>query len=198
MRSRILVLATRNKHKIEEMSSIIIDLDVIVKPVFDIVPSFNVIEDGDTFVANSLKKAKEAFSLTGLPSLADDSGLEVDALGGRPGVHSSRFGGEEGNSELNNALLLEMLADYPTANRTARFKTVMAFVTETDEITVEGICEGFILEKPQGKQGFGYDPLFYFPEAGKSFAEMTQWEKNKVSHRGKALKEISPLLRSFF
>ncbi len=147
-------------------------------------------ETGETLVENALLKAREGFLRTGLPSLADDSGLEVDVLGGLPGVRSSRYAGENVTYADNVQKLLRVLEGTPTQNRHARFRCVMAIVAEGVEEWWEGVSEGVILETPSGAGGFGYDPVFYSPELGKSFAEAAPEEKNRVSHRGRALREL--------
>lgn len=198
MKKSVLVLATGNTHKIGEISRILGGSSVSIVPVFDLVPCFSVQEDGTTFADNAFKKAKHAYDLTGHPSLADDSGLEVDALDGRPGVYSNRFAGEEGNDEANNAKLLHLLRDVPDEKRTARFRTVMAFVTARGVEYASGVCEGHILHTPEGENGFGYDPLFFSPEKGVSFASLAPDEKNRVSHRGRALAAMAPVLHAYF
>ncbi|MBN2415959.1 RdgB/HAM1 family non-canonical purine NTP pyrophosphatase [bacterium] len=198
MHGRVLVLATGNRHKIAEIVRIFPESSVGVVPVFDLIPGFDVVEDGVTFAENAFKKAAHAYELTGRPALADDSGLEVDALDGAPGVYSNRFAGREGDDAANNAKLLHLLRDVPDEKRTARFRTVMAFVTEHGVEYASGTCEGSILRSPEGSNGFGYDPLFFYPEMQRSFASLTQDEKNSVSHRGRALAAIAPVLRTYF
>ena len=154
-----------------------------------------IIEDGDTFSANSRIKASVPAKL-GYIGIADDSGLEVDALGGAPGVYSARYSGENATDGENNAKLLAALSDVPDEKRTARFKTVVtcAFPDGTD-FQVEGVCEGTILHAPDGDGGFGYDPLFYYAPFGKTFAALTADEKNAVSHRGKAITVLKVVLK---
>jgi XTP/dITP diphosphohydrolase len=148
------------------------------------------IEDGDTLEANAEKKAREIHKATGLPSLADDTGLEVDFINGAPGVYSSRFAGENATYAMNNEKLLNELKDVPSGQRTARFRCVMA-IAENGQITfLEGTCHGFILNEIKGSHGFGYDPLFYVPEYNQTFAEMPLSLKNKISHRGHALRKV--------
>ena len=190
------VLATFNPDKLKEIRSIWQDVgwELISLNAFpDAVP---VPETGETFLDNALIKARAAFDRTRLPSVADDSGLEVDRLNGKPGVHSSRFAGKNASYAENNAKLLRLMEGVPEAERTARFRCVVALVEDGCEHWVEGTCEGLILSKPQGLSGFGYDPLFYLPETGKTFAEMTGAEKHAVSHRGEAFRRMSEAIRN--
>ncbi|MGI6604693.1 MAG: XTP/dITP diphosphatase [bacterium] len=190
-----IVLATRNRGKIVEFRAALENLGFTVRSLHDF-PAFpDVVEDASTFRENALKKARATFTFTGLPSLADDSGLEVDALGGLPGVQSHRFAGPQGDDTANNAKLLTLLQGLPPEKRTARFRAVLALVWgEGKELTVDGTCEGVILEKERGSGGFGYDPLFYLPERDLTMAEMDLQDKNAVSHRGKAIQRLSGLL----
>jgi XTP/dITP diphosphohydrolase len=152
-------------------------------------------ESGDTYAANALIKARAAMRQTGALSLGDDSGLEVDALGGRPGLHSARYGGPGLDDAGRCARLLGALAGVPAAGRTARFRCVIALVDPAGgERVVEGVAEGRILESPRGAGGFGYDPLFYYPPLDRTFAELADAEKGRVSHRGRALAAARRLL----
>jgi len=154
------------------------------------------VEDGVTFEQNAVKKAVEVSKYTGLLAMADDSGLEVDFLGDKPGVYSARFAGDNATNEENNKKLLEMMKGVKWENRTARFKCVMAICIPNKKVyTAEGVCDGYILDEPRGDKGFGYDPLFYYPEFKKTFAELDMHEKNKVSHRSKAFKESLKILK---
>jgi len=183
-----LVLATNNKGKVREMSEILApyEIEVISMDAFEHIGEIE--EDGDTFRENAVKKASITCERTGLMSLADDSGLEVDHLGGAPGIHSARFAGEEKNDEANNTKLLQLLAEVPAERRTARFRCVVAVAVPGGWVyTAEGTCEGVIAGEPRGDGGFGYDPLFYLPEYGKTFAELDPGTKNKISHRAHAL-----------
>ncbi len=193
-----LILATGNPHKVDEIQNIIDLPGLAIQKVTDLVPSFTVIEDSGTFRGNALKKAREAYRLTGLPSLADDSGLEVDGIGGKPGVYSSRFAGPEGDARKNNEKLLALMQRVPEKERTARFRCVMALVHIKGEEVTEGIAEGRILTAPRGLAGFGYDPLFLNPETGRSFAELSQEDKNRISHRGRALRKMRPRIVRLF
>ncbi len=155
-------------------------------PVTDIVPDFFVEEDGKTYQDNAIKKARAAAQVTGSLAIADDSGLEVDALDGAPGVYSARFGGESLSQAEKNSLLLQQLNGIRA--RSARFRCVIAVVTPNGDVrTTEGSCEGVIGYAPQGTQGFGYDPLFFLPEHGKTMAELEPAMKNSISHRAQAL-----------
>ncbi|HIE03956.1 MAG TPA: XTP/dITP diphosphatase [Candidatus Latescibacteria bacterium] len=190
-----LVLATRNEGKLREMREALSGLEVELMTLSDFPEVPEVHEDGTTFSENARKKALVAAKLTGLPALADDSGLEVDALGGRPGVHSARFAGEEADDDANNTKLLELLKGLPPERRTARFRCVLALAFPDGRVyTVEGTCQGLIAEEPAGDGGFGYDPLFFVPEEGRTFAQMTREEKNSLSHRGRALRKLREVL----
>jgi XTP/dITP diphosphohydrolase len=159
--------------------------------------SLDVVEDGETFRDNALIKARAVCRATHMVSLADDSGLEVDALGGRPGVRSARFAHEHATDAENNAKLLLELEAVPDAQRSARFRCVLALVTPSNDTpsTVDGVCEGSIAREPRGSGGFGYDPLFIVAgEGGRTLAELSEEEKNRVSHRGKAMRALRPLL----
>lgn len=182
------VIATNNPGKVREISEILSPQGIGVVSLNEYPGLVEVKEDGDTFKDNAVKKALAACGHTGLMALADDSGLEVDYLDGAPGVHSSRFAGEGKDDAANNQKLLELLAGVPEEKRTARFRCVVAIVDREGWIyTAEGTCEGIIATEPRGKGGFGYDPLFYLPEIGKTFAELEPEIKNKISHRARAL-----------
>ena len=150
----------------------------------------DIIEDGKTLKENALIKAREVFKLTGIPSLSDDTGLEVDALNGAPGVYTARYAGEGCSYYDNVSKLLEDMQTIPAPNRSAKFKTVIAYKDETIEMTAEGVAEGSISRVSSGDFGFGYDPIFFIPEARKTFAEMNIDEKEIYSHRGKAIRAI--------
>lgn len=197
-----LVLSSRNEHKLKEFRSILGKLGFHIVPVsqFDGVPVVE--EDGDTFEANAVKKAVEVSKALGLPAIADDSGLEVDYLGGAPGVWSARYAGENATDEENNRKLLAALEGVPEGQRSARFRCVIAFAVpdeygNVDVETAEGVCEGVIAFGPRGSGGFGYDPLFIVPEYGKTFAELPAETKNRVSHRAKALEQAYCLLEAW-
>jgi XTP/dITP diphosphohydrolase len=192
------VLATQNEGKLSELRLLLADLPVHVLSVRDALgASLDVVEDGETFRDNALIKARAVCRATHMVSLADDSGLEVDALGGRPGVRSARFAHEHATDAENNAKLLLELAGVPEAQRSARFRCVLALVTPSNDTpsTVDGVCEGSIAPEPHGSGGFGYDPLFIVAgEGGRTLAELSEEEKNRVSHRGQAMRALRPLL----
>ncbi len=186
----IIVLATNNKNKVKELKELLRDSPVEIKCVADYGPLPEVVEDGETFEENAYKKAHHYARILGLPCLADDSGLVVEALDGRPGVHSARYAGENATDfEKCDKLLKEMLGKN---NRKACFECVLSLATPGGPaLTWEGSCEGVITEERHGESGFGYDPVFYYPEFGKTFAEVSMEEKNRVSHRGRALHEFA-------
>ncbi len=182
------VLATNNPGKVREIREILAPRGIEVVSLSEYPGPAEIKEDGDTFKDNAAIKALAACEHTNLVALADDSGLEVDCLDGAPGVYSSRFAGEEKDDAANNRRLLELLASVPEKERTARFRCVVAIVDREGWIyTAEGTCEGIIAMEPRGEGGFGYDPLFYLPEYGKTFAELEPEIKNKISHRARAL-----------
>ncbi len=188
-----IVVATRNVGKISEIRAILQEFSYKILPVTDIVPDFFVEEDGKTYRDNAIKKARAAAELTGSLAIADDSGLEVDALNGAPGVYSARFGGESLPQAEKNTLLLRQLEGIHT--RSARFRCVIAVVVPNGEpLTTEGICEGIIGDRPQGTHGFGYDPLFFLPDHGKTMAELSPAVKNTISHRAWALAGLPEIL----
>lgn len=194
---RKVVLATRNKGKVKEFNKLFAQLgwEGISLDEFEGVPE--VVEDGDTFEANAAKKAREISTYLGMPAVGDDSGLEVDALGGRPGVYSARYAGEEATDEANWRKLLGELADVPAEKRTARFRCVLALAEPgRDPIIAAGFCEGVIAEEPRGTNGFGYDPVFYLPQQGKSMAELSPEEKNQISHRAMAMQNLLSALKA--
>jgi XTP/dITP diphosphohydrolase len=185
------LLATKNTHKLDEMRHALAGLGLELRSAFEFVDLPEIEEDADTLEGNALKKARETYALTGLMSVADDTGLEVAALGGRPGVWSARYAGHGASYAQNvDKLLAEMAAYTDSAQRKARFRTVIAVAGPTGEWTVEGICAGEILGERRGDGGFGYDPVFRPEGFDRSFAEMTIEEKNEISHRGRALKEF--------
>ena len=187
-----IVLATNNPKKRVELERILDGLDVELVPMGELgLPS--PVEDGDTFEANALLKARAAASATGLPALADDSGLEVDALGGEPGVVSSRWAGTDGDDAANNAKLVRLLRDVPAAERAARFVAVAALVTPDGSWhTTRGTMEGHVRDHPSGDGGFGYDPYFVAAGNDVSNAELTAEQKDAISHRGVAFRAMRP------
>lgn len=195
MRSKI-ILSSGNKHKINEIT------DILKNMPFDVVSKddlgykdFDVVEDGSTLEENAFKKAEELHMLVKGIVIADDTGLFVDALNGEPGVYSARYAGESVSYKDNNNLLLKNLKNFPMEKRTAKFKTVIAVVFEDGKrIMAEGTCSGKIAFEERGENGFGYDPLFIVDGVDKTFAEMTEEEKNKISHRAKALLNLKKKL----
>ncbi|MBI5480464.1 MAG: XTP/dITP diphosphatase [Deltaproteobacteria bacterium] len=199
---RRLVMATRNPNKVRELQHLLADLAVEVLSLADRPDVPEVVEDGDTFAANAVKKASAVAAATRLPALADDSGLEVEALHGQPGVQSARYAGAGHDDAANNHKLLAALAGVPPTRRTARFRCAIALADPTGRpgaaVEVrEGTCEGVILDAPRGQNGFGYDPLFLYPELGRTFAELTLEEKSRLSHRARALSAMLPVLREY-
>lgn len=190
-----LVVATRNRGKLKEIQALLAGAVDLVRCAADF-PSFpETIEDGLTFQENALKKAREAMLFTGLPVLADDSGLVVDALDGRPGVYSARFAGEDADDAANNRRLLEELNNVPAGQRQAAFVCVLAFVTPDGvEQVFSGRVGGNILASSRGDGGFGYDPLFLVDGFNQTMAELPLQEKNKISHRGQALQHLRAFL----
>jgi XTP/dITP diphosphohydrolase len=191
-------MATNNRGKLEELRALSRHLDVEWVTVKDVLgASLSVVEDGDTFERNATKKAQAAALATGCWALADDSGLEVDALDLLPGVQSARYAGEGASDEENNQKLLVALSDVEGERRTARFRCVLALVVPSlpSVVLTSGVCEGVIAAEPRGLGGFGYDPLFIVRELGqKTMAELTPEEKNRVSHRAKAMQALGPIL----
>ena len=195
---RRVVLATGNAGKLREMRAILEghELEVIAQSELGIVPPP---EDGDTFAANALIKARHAASASGLPAIADDSGIEVDALGGRPGLYSARYAGEPANDRANNEKLMAELADVPAARRTARYRCAMVFVrgaADPAPIVAEASWEGSIGFGPRGTGGFGYDPYVIVAGDERTVAEMPEAEKNRVSHRGQALVALAAAMKA--
>ncbi|MGZ4135839.1 MAG: XTP/dITP diphosphatase, partial [Tumebacillaceae bacterium] len=180
-----LLLSTRNQGKVREIAAFFAELGWHVEPVPADAPE--VIEDGETFAANATKKAEEIAALYHCPVLADDSGLEVDALEGRPGVYSARYAGEQATDAQNNEKLMQEMQGQPYENRAARFVSAIALARPGQETLVSfGTVEGMILDAPRGTDGFGYDPLFYLPSLDRTLAEIPIEEKNRISHRAKA------------
>ena len=190
------VLATRNQHKVQEIRALLADLPITFLSLADFPDLPEVVEDGVTCEENAVKKARETAAGTRHSALADDTGLEVDALDGRPGVYAARYAGENATYADNCEKLLEELKDIPAGQRGARFLTVMALSDpEGQTEVVEGELKGQITDQFYGSQGFGYDPVFYVPNAHKTLAEMTLAEKNELSHRGQALRLAKDLLK---
>ena len=190
-----LVMATGNSHKLREIREILKGTDFDVVPMKAVLEDTSVVEDGTTFMENALKKARTIAARCGRPTLSDDSGLVIDALGGEPGIYSARYMGEDTPYPIKNQALLDRLKDVPAEERTARFVCAMACVfPDGRELTVEETFEGRIADEIAGINGFGYDPIFYVPERQCTSAELSEEEKNAVSHRGKALRHMTELL----
>ena len=198
-----IVAATNNRHKVSELSALFSCLEgVELVTLREIGFTDEIVEDGDTFPANARIKAMAVHAATGLAAVADDSGLCVDALGGAPGIYSARYASENGeNSDdrANNEKLLQGLENIPENERTARFVSALCFIdSDGTEISAVGKCEGIITREERGEGGFGYDPLFFFPELGKTFGELTADEKNRVSHRANAVEILGRKLTEYF
>ncbi|MBT8492971.1 MAG: RdgB/HAM1 family non-canonical purine NTP pyrophosphatase [Deltaproteobacteria bacterium] len=199
-----LLFATGNHGKVVELEKLLGDLELEVLSFRDMdTPPPEVVEDKDTFEGNARKKAAEISQFYGLPALADDSGLCVDALDGQPGVYSARYAGPEADDAANNQKLLAELAGVPAERRIARFRSVLALADVKgslgDQVLVsDGSCEGVILDAPRGDGGFGYDPLFLVPELGQTFAELGVGTKNDRSHRAMAMRAMKPRLAAYF
>ncbi|PWG64804.1 RdgB/HAM1 family non-canonical purine NTP pyrophosphatase [Sediminicurvatus halobius] len=191
-----IVLATGNPGKVSELQALLEGLGVEVLPQsFYYVPA--AAETGTTFVENAIIKARNACEHTGLPAIADDSGLEVDGLGGAPGVHSARWAGEDADDAANNARLQDELLDVPEAERSARFRCVAVYLRHAADpapLIAEGVWPGRVLEQPRGGHGFGYDPHFLVPELDRTAAELDAATKNRLSHRGQALQRLREAL----
>nr|WP_202966570.1 RdgB/HAM1 family non-canonical purine NTP pyrophosphatase [Isoalcanivorax pacificus] len=192
-----IVLASGNQKKLNELNAILAPLgcDVLPQSTFN-VPEAE--ETGLTFVENAILKARNAAAHTGLPAVSDDSGIEVDALNGAPGIYSARFAGPGATDAANNALLVQRLNALPDATRSARYQCVIVFMRHADDpvpLIAHGSWEGEIVLQPAGEQGFGYDPHFYIPSLGCTAAQMAPAEKNRISHRGQALASLMQQLR---
>lgn len=194
---RELVLATRNRHKGEELAALLGDLGITIRTLDEFPGAPDVVEDGDTCEANAIKKARAIAEFTGLPAVADDTGLEVDALGGRPGVYAARYAGEDATYEDNCRKLLQEMMGVPREQRTARFLTVAAIALPSDGVRVaQGTLEGAIAEEARGTLGFGYDPVFLIPELDKTLAQLSPDQKNTISHRAKAFTQAKDVLKA--
>jgi XTP/dITP diphosphohydrolase len=194
-----LVLGTHNKDKGEEFKSLLGGLDVEILTLEQFPHIGEIVEDSETLEGNAQKKAEEVFRMTHLPTLADDSGLEVHYLNDEPGVYSSRYAGPDATYQDNCKKLLSNLRGVPPRRRAARFRCVLCFIAPGNVRSLaEGICNGVIIESPRGTTGFGYDPVFLPGGYSKTLAEMTPSEKNLLSHRAKAIETIKPALTSYF
>ena len=192
-----ILLATRNPDKVKELTALLGDLEICIRTLAEFPAAPDVEEDGTTCEANALKKAREMASATGIPSVADDTGLAVDALDGRPGVFAARYAGDGATYEDNCRKLLRELDGVPLERRTARFVTVAALALPEGHTQVAtGTLVGVIAEECSGSQGFGYDPVFFVQELGRTLAELTAEEKNRISHRAKAFRSMADILRS--
>lgn len=192
---REIVLATRNPGKVNEIRNILKSPDIRILTLEDFPGCPEVVEDGATLEDNAVKKARVVSEFTGKTALSDDSGLEVEALNGAPGVISARFAGENCSYDDNNNKLLKLMKDISEQNSRARFKCVAALYSPGGQMrTVQGVCEGIIGREKRGSGGFGYDPLFIVPEYGKTFAELEQETKNKISHRAKAFIKVKDII----
>jgi XTP/dITP diphosphohydrolase len=195
---RTLLLATTNEHKVDEFRVIFQGLPFTLLSLRDIQLDMDVEETGTTFAENALLKATAYAQATNMLALADDSGLEIDALGGAPGVYSARFGGREATYKERFRLIYERLRDVAPSEYTARFRCALALAEPSGYVrVVEGTIEGVIAESAHGENGFGYDPIFLVPESGKTTAEMAPEEKNRISHRGRAAEAARHLLESW-
>jgi XTP/dITP diphosphohydrolase len=189
------IVATQNRGKVREIKKVMKGLGFRILSLNDFSRVPQIKEDGKNFLENALKKARFYSRYFGRLTLADDSGLEVDVLRGRPGVYSARYAGEGASTQENNRKLLKEMEAIPLSKRGARFKCVLAVVSpEGEEVVVEGSCRGRIGFKEVGKKGFGYDPLFVLPSYGKTMAQLSVEEKNRISHRGKALRKLRKLI----
>ncbi|MBE6704337.1 MAG: XTP/dITP diphosphatase [Ruminococcaceae bacterium] len=197
-----IVAATNNKHKVSELTALFESQDTELVTLKEINFTDEIIEDGSTFLENARIKAMTVHKATGLPCIADDSGLCVDALGGEPGIYSARYASDndENSDDLkNNEKLLSKLDQVPENERTARFVSALCFIdADGTEVSAIGKCEGIITREARGEGGFGYDPLFFFPGFGKTFGELTAEEKNEVSHRANAVKILKEKLEKYF
>jgi XTP/dITP diphosphohydrolase len=195
---RKLILATRNKGKLKEIQVLLSDLDIDIMSLDEAENAPHVVEDGKTFMENAFKKARVIAEATGIMALADDSGLEVDALDGAPGVHSARYSGENASDASNNEKLLADLEGVSSGKRSAHFSCVIIVYHPSGRwISTEDRCEGEITKKFIGDRGFGYDPVFYLPSINRTMAQLSPEEKNSLSHRGKALKKLKSELPGF-
>ncbi|MGD9677438.1 MAG: XTP/dITP diphosphatase [Vulcanibacillus sp.] len=191
-----IVIASRNKGKLDEFKSIFSSLGVTIKSLDDYLEIADVVEDGHTFGENACKKAETISRLINLPVLADDSGLVVDALDGKPGIYSARYAGEEKDDRKNNEKLLNSLEGVDLKRRTARYICALALsVPKSNTIIIKGTCEGLIGLEAKGSNGFGYDPLFYLPDYNQTMAEISPKLKNIISHRAVALNEMVAVLK---
>lgn len=192
----IIILATNNKSKVKEISEMMSGSDITFVSLADAGINVEVEETGTTFEENALLKAREICKLSGKPTISDDSGLEIDALDGAPGIYSSRFMGEDTSYDIKNNALIEKLENVVDPDRTARFRCCMALVLpDGREFVTEGTMEGIIAREPKGINGFGYDPILFIPEYNRTSAELSSEEKNNISHRGEALRKMIEVIK---
>ena len=191
-----IVFATHNKDKYQEMVQLLKDFSIELLSLYDFPDIREIVEDGSTIKENALIKSRTVYNLTGLYTISDDSGLEVEALNGNPGVHSARYAGYDSSYSDNVNKLLKKMKGFPKKSRKAKFKTIISFIGDNMELISEGIVKGLITNKPKGVGGFGYDPVFYVIDKGKTYSEMTMEEKNQISHRAKAISNMKNLLKS--
>jgi XTP/dITP diphosphohydrolase len=197
-KTREVLLATRNRGKVREIRKLLKGMGVRIQCLQDLPEAPEVEEDGSSFAENALKKARFYAALSGVLTISDDSGVEVEALKGQPGVYSARYAGEGASDQDNNQKLLKKMEGTPASKRGASFKCSIAIVSpDGKEAVAEGSCKGKIGFREVGRRGFGYDPLFILPRYGKTMAQFTLGEKNKISHRGKALRKLRRIIRSF-
>lgn len=190
------MLATKNPHKGAELAALLSNLGIKIRTLAEFPDAPEVVEDGLTCEANAVKKAQTIMQYTGLPVVADDTGLEVEALGGRPGVYAARYAGPHATYDDNWRKLLRELEGVPRERRGARFITVAAIARPSAKVeVVDGVLEGMIADEPVGTQGFGYDPVFFVHEAGKTLAQLTPDQKNRISHRARALAKVRGILQ---
>jgi XTP/dITP diphosphohydrolase len=191
------ILATHNKDKRKEISQVFtgLKLDILSLDTFPQVGE--IIENGTTIEENALIKAREVYRITGYPAISDDTGLEVDALDGKPGIYAARYAGENCSYSDNVNKLIYVMKNISLIDRTATFHTVMAFVDGKTELVADGFVKGLINETPRGDGGFGYDPIFYYPEMDKTFAEMSLKEKGSISHRGNAIRHLKKKMKIY-
>ena len=192
-----IVLATHNQDKKIELQDALSGFPVTILSLYDFPHIGEIEETGETLLENSMFKAKTVHNITQLPAIADDTGLEVDSLAGAPGVYSARYAGEDVTYSDNVNKLLNEMKGISSRNRGAQFRTVISFIDGERELWTEGIIKGEIGEMPVGNSGFGYDPIFFIPELNKTFAELSTEEKNKISHRGLAMKKLCILLKEY-
>lgn len=198
MKNNKIIVATHNRDKLSEMKLKLDAINIKVFSLFDFPEINDIPETGETLDENAIIKAKTVFELTGIPAISDDTGLEVDALNGQPGVYSARWAGKNCSYSDNVNKMIEEIKVIPIENRSAQFRTVMAFVNQNVEHLENGCIKGQIIDKPKGVGGFGYDPVFYIPSEEKTFAEMSKEEKGKISHRGIALTKMLNYLKIYY